>query len=433
MNDLIVVGGGLAGLAAATWCARGGLGVVLLERASVVGGRARTDIQAGHAFNLGAHALYVNGPAFRGLRELGVTFSGRPPPTSGLLGVARGEIHRFPAGLLSMIATDLFGVGGKIDAARALATLARIDPRPLRDVTWGEWLQRVVPREEVRDAVHALARVTTYANAPQRASAGATIAQVKRGISPGVLYLDGGWQTLVDGLEAAAIAAGVRVLRSARATSLVGDDCARGVIADGERIAAHAVLLATGPTAAQTVIGCARRTLTNGSDLLTLCAACLDLGLVELPRPERLVAFGLDRPVYFSVHSASAHLANSGATVHLMKYLDPDEPEDAAGAERELEELADRIQPGWRDRVAARRFLPSLVTSNALVAAGTRRPTVEAPGLPGAYVAGDWVGEEGMLADAAIASARAAASRITEYVGRARAQTSAAAANMSVA
>ena len=245
---------------------------MLLERASALGGRARTDIQAGHAFNLGAHALYVDGPAFRGLRELGVTFSGRPPPTSGLLGLARGELHRFPAGLLSMIATDLFGVGGKIDAARALATLARTDPRPLRDVPWGEWLQRVVPRAEVRDAVHALARVTTYANAPQRASAGATIAQVKRGISPGVLYLDGGWQTLVDGLEAAAIAAGVRVLRGARVTSLVGDDCARGVIADGERIAARAVLLATGPAAAQTLIGGARRTLTNGADLLTLCA-----------------------------------------------------------------------------------------------------------------------------------------------------------------
>ena len=101
---------------------------MLLERASALGGRARTDIQAGHAFNLGAHALYVDGPAFRGLRELGVTFSGRPPPTSGLLGLARGELHRFPAGLLSMIATDLFGVGGKIDAARALATLARTDP-----------------------------------------------------------------------------------------------------------------------------------------------------------------------------------------------------------------------------------------------------------------------------------------------------------------
>ena len=33
-------------------------------------------------------------------------------------------------------------------------------------------------------------------------------------------------------------------------------------------------------------------------------------------------------PTYFSVHSAVARLAERGATVHLMKYLDPDAPEE---------------------------------------------------------------------------------------------------------
>ena len=32
------------------------------------------------------------------------------------------------------------------------------------------------------------------------------------------------------------------------------------------------------------------------------------------------------------------------------------------------------------------------------------RPGAEVPGLPGAFVAGDWVGPVGMLADAALAS-----------------------------
>src|SRR5579859_5630441 len=100
MNDLIVVGGGLAGLVAATWCARNGLHVVLLERATALGGRARTDVQAGYAHNLGGHALYIGGPAERELRELGVEFTGAAPPTSGLLGMAKGRLHRFPAGLL---------------------------------------------------------------------------------------------------------------------------------------------------------------------------------------------------------------------------------------------------------------------------------------------------------------------------------------------
>ena len=51
-------------------------------------------------------------------------------------------------------------------------------------------------------------------------------------------------------------------------------------------------------------------------------AACLDLALGRLPRPDNRFALGLDRPVYFSVHSAAAKVGPEGvAVVHVMKYL----------------------------------------------------------------------------------------------------------------
>lgn len=182
MNDVILVGGGLTGLATATLCARAGLAVTVLERAAALGGRARTDWIGGHAFNQGGHALYIDGPAMRVLRELGVARPGKKPPATGALAIARGALHRLPSGLVSMLATDLFGFGAKIEAARALATLARTDPRGLRDVTWQAWVSTIAPRQEVQDVLGAVARVTTYANAPERASAGATIAQIKTGL-----------------------------------------------------------------------------------------------------------------------------------------------------------------------------------------------------------------------------------------------------------
>ena len=58
-----------------------------------------------------------------------------------------------------------------------------------------------------------------------------------------------------------------------------------------------------------------------------------------------------------------------------------------------------------------RRFLPSMTVSNALVTPQTRRPDVRTS-VRGLYVAGDWVGSEGILSDAALASARAAARAI---------------------
>jgi len=75
------------------------------------------------------------------------------------------------------------------------------------------------------------------------------------------------------------------------------------------------------------------------------------------------------------------------------------------------------MQPGWREVVVERRFLPSLVVSHMLVTAaagGTAgRPGPAVPGIRNLYVAGDWVGPEGMLADASLASAKRAAELIT--------------------
>ncbi|HET9317418.1 MAG TPA: NAD(P)/FAD-dependent oxidoreductase, partial [Vicinamibacteria bacterium] len=80
------------------------------------------------------------------------------------------------------------------------------------------------------------------------------------------------------------------------------------------------------------------------------------------------------------------------------------------------EALVDRAQPGWRDEVVERRFVPDLVVTNALVLARedglAGRPGVVVPERPGFFVAGDWVGPEGQLADASLASARAAAAAV---------------------
>jgi phytoene dehydrogenase-like protein len=80
--------------------------------------------------------------------------------------------------------------------------------------------------------------------------------------------------------------------------------------------------------------------------------------------------------------------------------------------ERELERLLDLTQPGWRDEVVTRRFLPELTVSGALPSVrweqseGPRGPAV--PGTDGLFVAGDWVGPDGMLADRAIQSGKRA-------------------------
>ena len=77
--DLVVVGGGLAGLSAAALVAQTGRSVTVYEQASDVGGRAATQVRQSISFNLGPHALYCRGQAFRLMRDLGVPFAGNVP------------------------------------------------------------------------------------------------------------------------------------------------------------------------------------------------------------------------------------------------------------------------------------------------------------------------------------------------------------------
>jgi hypothetical protein len=146
---------------------------------------------------------------------------------------------------------------------------------------------------------------------------------------------------------------------------------------------------------------------------VAVCAACLDLGLSQLPEPRQKFALGLDEPLYLSVHSSAARLApEGGALVHILRYLEPDQQRDKASLITELEGFADLIQPGWRSHVRARQFfwkMPVMCSEPLTRFRGLAgRPGVAVPGFSGLYIAGDWVGSHSLLSDAVAASGRLA-------------------------
>src|SRR5690606_38415111 len=105
--------------------------------------------------------------------------------------------------------------------------------------------------------------------------------------------------------------------------------------------------------------------------------------------------------------------------VHVARYLAPDESLPAADVRKQLEAILDRMQPGWRDHIAASQFLPSILVAGALDEADRGglpgRPEV-ATNVAGLFLAGDWVGPAGLLADASLASASAAAKLAVDSV-----------------
>jgi len=395
-TDVVVIGGGLAGLLAATSAAQRGSRVTLLE-GHLLGGRAQSDQRRGYVFNRGPHALYRKGAGWAALSDVGVVPRGKPPlgisDVRGELAGALVAVPTTPGALLrggGLKRRDRFGLGA------VLARLPR-DPADLRGLSAWDWLNAVTSRPVTRQVVAALLRLSTYSDDLSSLSADAAIAQLQLA-RHGVVYLDDGWQQLVDALATTAQRAGVLVRTAVEVTNVVEEGAVVTVATAHEHLVAKAAVVAAGgPVQAAQLLG----SCPWGDLGARVTASCLDLGLNKLPA--RPFILGLDTATYCSVHAPGAALAPpDGVAVAVAGYGYADEATLSAVA----------AQAGVTDSdVVERRYLHSLIVAHTQPRPGSGlagRPGARVPGRTRTFVAGDWVGPVGLIGDAAMASGRAA-------------------------
>ncbi len=171
--DLAVVGGGLAGLSAAALVAQAGRSVVIFEQASDIGGRAVTQVRQGISFNLGPHALYFLGDAFKLLGELGVSFTGRVPSPGKSRLLREDGLTPLPHGLASLLQSPLFSLRDKTRLIRFLATLRGLKTYDTDGISLSRWVRSAFGAGNAASFLLALFRVTTYADDADQISAGA--------------------------------------------------------------------------------------------------------------------------------------------------------------------------------------------------------------------------------------------------------------------
>jgi phytoene dehydrogenase-like protein len=422
-TDTVVVGGGMAGLTVTCYLARAGVDVTVFEKAPELGGRAATQNVDGFRFNRGGHALYTGGAASRVLQELGIFYAYGIPTDTFVL--QEGKLSPFPANPIGFLRTDLLDAGDKIALFRLLVAIAMAKPRALAKTSVREWLDLKVRRPRLRRLMTAIARTFVYTTALDLVSAELFVEKLQRSLRHPVHYIDGGWQVLVDGLRATAERAGARIVSNARVEAVdLEEGRARGVrLRDGSLVHAATVVLATGARdAARLVDGGEHPTLRRiVAGLAPARIACLDVALSRLPLTEHPVVQDLDRPRFTSAQSVYARVAPEGAALIIaFKQLDPRHPGDPREDERDLEDLLDATQPGWRDVLVKRQYMPRIEAAGALPIAKdggfVGRPGSQVPGIANLYLAGDWVGPEGFLADASMASARRVAQMVAQSV-----------------
>jgi phytoene dehydrogenase-like protein len=255
-----------------------------------------------------------------------------------------------------------------------------------------------------------------YSSALDLVSADVFVIKMQLTLKHPIIYIDGGWQTFVQGLRDVAERSGARILNDARVESVEHQDRrVQGVrLSDGRTLAASAIILATAPKDAVKLIDNGDyqplRRLVDG--LIPAQVASLDVCLSRLPNPRLPIVQDLEQARFMSTHSLFSQVAPAGgAVIYTFKQLDPRQTSDPHADERDLENLLDAAQPSWRELVVHRQFLPRINAIGMLPTATTHgyagRPQPPVPGIANLYIVGDWVGA-GFLADASVGSAREA-------------------------
>ncbi len=267
-TDVAVVGGGMAGLAAAYELHRRGASFVLIEAAPRLGGVVRTERVDGFTLDAGPDSLLVQKPAAIELcRELGLGHRLLPTLEPRAAYVLRGRLRPIPeASVLGIptalgpwAASDLLSPAGRLRLAADLV-LPRGDGS---DESVGSFFRRRFGAEAadyiaepLLAGIHAgdVDRLSIRALFPRLAEAERESGSVIRALrrrrkaspkSPGGVFrsLPGGIEELAAALAAALPPAAVRC--GARAVTLGGPSPHSVRLSSGESISARGIILAT--------------------------------------------------------------------------------------------------------------------------------------------------------------------------------------------
>jgi oxygen-dependent protoporphyrinogen oxidase len=183
VTRVVVVGGGIAGLAAAFELATGGVAVTVIEQSDAVGGKLRISEVAGVAVDEGAEMFLRRVPeALDLVSALGRSAELVSPQATSASVWSRGALRPMPTGTVMGVPSNPSLLRGVLTAAEvARAGLDRFLPgaAPGDDISVGDWVRRRVGGAVVDRLVDPLLG-GVYAGRADELSLAATIPQLPR-------------------------------------------------------------------------------------------------------------------------------------------------------------------------------------------------------------------------------------------------------------
>jgi 15-cis-phytoene desaturase len=420
-EQVVVVGGGLAGLSVAARLAHHGCAVTLLEKAPKLGGRALTIPLKGFNFNFGAHAIY--GRDRSALRkheqELGLRIDWRPFSPHKVFYDLGEETTPMPATLANLLRTRVLDTQHKLHfVTQVVKTILEMD-RGEPGVPIGQYLRR--EPAQVRTLLLDLASSNFFTNEPERIPSVLFFDYYRRLFTSTrpVSYIGGGWQSVVDGLAEIATRHGGQIITK--------EHVDRVEVTEGQ---VTAVQGREGTYRGDRFIFCV-----PPKQLVELFGETPYLHLFEEYNrygSNEVVVYdvGLQRRIsspytYIYSRQVRAYITDisyydrtcvpeGGQLLQAVAYLNPAEAEQGAADEKllQLEALYDRHFAGWREVLEAKRVSKRATVQEIKSIDDQRLMPVKLHSLANAYFAGDWCEGEGQLSELSFSSAYRVSERV---------------------
>lgn len=423
-QDVIVIGGGFAGLATGALLAHAGQRVLVLERRPVLGGRALVVVQQGFTLNYGLH--YIIGgnssPHYRILKHIGKlnTVKLSPVDAPKLHRMRGGKLYKLPTTPLDMLSTGLLSTAGKLALVKGLAVLMTANPDKLWNVPVGEWIEKHVTREPtLRDFLLDLGSPLTFEAQPELVSAAHFILILRPLLMPkGPLayYPAGGWLSMFEAYKTHIEQQNGEVRLKTDVDRLeIEGDTVKGVWVDSELFRAKHVVIAVPPGE---MIDLLQSTPIQGLEperlqkIRPTMGVAVDLGVMGLHNdtigtielPEYAATLGIHNLFEPTLAPPGGHL------MQMLRFLTPEQMQDKANidsTESMMLKILEQVWPGISAKVVYRRTLVRPIMTAASHRYDQPRPTLlpVQTAVRGLYLAGDATNAPGELSNVAGESA----------------------------
>ena len=429
--DVIVIGGGYAGLSAGALLAHKGYRVLLLEKARSLGGRAGYLEHDGYIVEYGLHdnRFASQGAAaavFRRLdRELRFLEPGEPELYS------RGEFQPLPNNVGKIMRSPTLPLSAKLSAARYLVKLVLGSPARKYQISLEEMTSRC-RSEETLELLRVLSGIGIIAPDLRYSSAGEMAAFLKKALRAKVKvgYPEGGTRQLIEGLREE-VEKGGQILPSARVTRLM---LRKGIVSQVKTEAASygapAVVGAIPVQEVPDLFGgkdLPIKFLKKVRELVPTAGITLDMGLKEKVSDKNGLLVTSD-PLTMGQFTSNIDPGMAPEGKQLLSWYYPlpfPWMKNAEKVEREEGRLRDLLQemfPGIWEVVDWERAMHLNMVDGFLPRPGqTRedRPGFTIPSIDNFFLCGDTTAAEGTGGDAAFNSAMRVADLVHDYLSRA--------------